>query len=656
MANSPNDRIYDLAMSLQAGQVFAGYTIIRPLGSGGMGQVYLAAHPRLPREDALKVLPPELTADAEFRGRFVREADLAAGLSHPHIVRVHDRGEEDGHFWISMAYVPGADVGRLVQDNYPGGMPLDEVVPIITAVASALDYAHHRGLLHRDVKPANILLSEPDGQTRRAFLADFGVARRIDDATGLTATNMTVGTAAYAAPEQLKGEPIDGRTDQYALACTAFHLLTGCEPYVDPNPAVVISKHVNAPPPSIGAHRPELAELDAVFAAAMAKEPAGRFGSCGEFAAHLGPQPSPDFAYAGEIPVRADTQDTEPSIGVVAPTAPLQPKPPALQRLGRPGVLIPALAGVALLIAGGVFATDKLTQASKPASTAAPAAAPSPKTPPPNTGPFTGIYRADFARIGSIEGQPAPGQAPTTETWGISSACRPTGCVASASRLTGESMQVSTMVFDQVGENWVAVSAGSSTCTNTKLDGDIWETFTLQPRPDGTLAGEATEIMDKGCANKRTVTFTRTGDVDVSSLPDPNTLPPRVVSPAEAVHGRYHESDVTPSGYKGQQDYVVRTDCLRTGDRCMSFFHAPPASAMALVFGGGEWIYDREFDGRCSKGGTAHVRIVTHFGLPQPAQDPVALLTGHGHEDVANSAGVNCGSTDVDVKFARTGD
>jgi serine/threonine protein kinase len=652
---SSEDKTYDSAMSLEAGQVFAGYTILRLLGSGGMGQVYLAAHPRLPREDALKVLPPDLTADAEFRARFVREADLAAGLSHPHIVRVHDRGEEDGHFWISMAYVPGTDAGRLLRENYRGAMPLDEVVPIITAVAEALDYAHHRGLLHRDVKPANILLAEPDGQARRVFLADFGIARRIDDATGLTATNMTVGTAAYAAPEQLKGEPIDARADQYALACTAFHLLTGVQPYVDSNPAVVISQHVNAPPPSIGALRPELAPLDPVFAAAMAKDPSGRFASCGEFAAHLGGRPLGSFAYAGDIPARPDNEITQPSFGVAAPTVPMQPKAASWKRLGRrPAVLIPALAGVALLIAGGVFASQKLTQSDKPATAAAPATSAGPKAPPPNTGPFTGVYRADFARITSIEGMPPPGAAPSTETWGVGSVCRPTGCVATATRLTGETMQVPTIVFDQVGGTWQAVTAGSSTCANA--DGEIWETFTLQPRPDGTLAGEATEIMGKGCANKRSVTFTRTGDVDLGSVADPNALPPRVVSPAEALRGHYHESDVTPTGFKGQQDYVVRTDCLRTGDRCMSFFHAPPASAMALVFGGGEWIYDREFDGRCSKGGTAHVRIVVHFPLPQPAEDPVALIAGHGHEDVTNSGGTNCGSTDVDAKFARTGD
>ncbi len=654
MPNSREDRIYDSAMPLEAGQVFAGYTILRVLGSGGMGHVYLAAHPRLPREDALKVLPPELTADAEFRARFIREADLAAGLSHPHIVRVHDRGEEDGRFWISMAYVPGTDMARLLPENYPGGMPLDEVVPIIAAVAAALDYAHYRGLLHRDVKPANILLGDPDGQARRVFLADFGIARRVDDATGLTATNMTLGTVAYAAPEQLTGEPIDGRADQYALACTAFHLLTGAQPYVDSNPAVVISQHVNAPPPPISAHRPELAALDLVFATAMAKAPSGRFSSCGEFAAQLGVQPSPGFAYAGEIPAGADTDITQPRPGMAADTVPLRSKPPLWKRFGRcPAALVPALAGVALLVAGGVFAGERITASHKPSNAATPTAPAPPKAaPPPNTGPLTGVYRADFARIASMEGESPPGAAPTTETWGISSVCRPGGCVATATRLTGETMQVPTIVFDQVGGSWLAVSAGSSTCND--VEGEIWETFTLQPRPDGTLAGEVTEMMDKGCANKRGVTFTRTGDVDVSTLADPNTLPPRVVSPAEALHGRYRETNIQPNGYKEQADFVVGTECLRTGDRCMSLFHRPPASAMALVFDRGTWTYAREFDARCTKGGTSHLKLFVPFPLPQPPQDPITLLTGRGHEDITGPSA--CKSTDVDMKFARIGD
>jgi len=202
-------------MSLEIGQVFAGYTILRVLGSGGMGTVYLASHPRLPREDAVKVLPAELTDDPEFRARFSREADLAASLSHPHIVRVHDRGETDGQFWISMDYVRGTDAGVLSRTQYPRGMPLDQVVAIVTAVGSALDYAHHRGLLHRDVKPANILLADPETTSQRIFLADFGIARSMLEATGLTATNTTIGTIAYASPEQLSGRHMDGCSDQH---------------------------------------------------------------------------------------------------------------------------------------------------------------------------------------------------------------------------------------------------------------------------------------------------------------------------------------------------------------------------------------------------------------------------------------------------------
>src|ERR1700727_973415 len=217
-------------MPLNNGDVFAGYTIVRRLGTGGMGEVYLAQHPRLPRRDALKVLPVALTADNEYRQRLSREADIAAELWHPHIVGVHDRGEFEGQLWLSMDYVDGTDAAQLLRSRYPSGMPKALAFEIISAVADALDYAHQRGLLHRDVKPANILLADPDGQERRVFLADFGLARRIDAAAGLTATNMTVGTANYAAPEQLRGEAIDGRADQYALACTAFHMLAGAPP------------------------------------------------------------------------------------------------------------------------------------------------------------------------------------------------------------------------------------------------------------------------------------------------------------------------------------------------------------------------------------------------------------------------------------------
>ena len=229
-AEPPAVEVSGSRLALSSGAPFDGYTILRQLGAGGMAEVYLALHPRLPRRDVIKVLAEGVTADPEFRERFNREADLAATLWHPHIVGVHDRGEFDGQLWISMDYVEGNDAARLVRERYPDGMPIDEVCAILQAVAGALDYAHDRGLLHRDVKPANILLTHPEDGERRILLADFGVARHLANISGITETNVAVGTVAYAAPEQLTGANIDGRADQYALAATAFHLLTGGPP------------------------------------------------------------------------------------------------------------------------------------------------------------------------------------------------------------------------------------------------------------------------------------------------------------------------------------------------------------------------------------------------------------------------------------------
>ncbi|MBP1818000.1 serine/threonine protein kinase [Mycobacterium sp. OAE908] len=274
-------------MPLAEGEVIAGYTILRSLGAGGMGEVYLAQHPRLPRRDALKVLSASVCSESEYRQRFNREADIAATLWHPHIVEVHDRGDVDGQLWISMDYVEGTDAGRLLAESYQEGMPPDEVARIVTAVAGALDYAHSKGLLHRDVKPANILMTDDDADGARIMLADFGIARWIDESSTLTGTNMTVGTVAYSAPEQLKGEEIDGRADQYALAATAFQLLTGTPPFQHSNPAVVISQHLTADPPKIGKRRPELAGLGPVFDKALAKSPRDRYDKCIDFARAL---------------------------------------------------------------------------------------------------------------------------------------------------------------------------------------------------------------------------------------------------------------------------------------------------------------------------------------------------------------------------------
>jgi serine/threonine-protein kinase len=257
-----------------------------------MSEVYLAQHPRLPRHDALKILSLASTADEEFRARFNREAELAATLWHPHIVGVLDRGEFNGRLWISMDYVEGTDAGRLVRERHPRGMPEQEVSEIVTAVADALDFGHDRRLLHRDVKPENILVTAADGHRRRVLLTDFGIARRIDDVSNLTEANVAIGTISYVAPEQLLGKPLDGRADQYALAATTFYLLTGAPPFQDSNRAVVLSHHLSTPPPRISQRRPDLAHLDAVLARALAKDPNERYPNCVDFAralTHQGP-------------------------------------------------------------------------------------------------------------------------------------------------------------------------------------------------------------------------------------------------------------------------------------------------------------------------------------------------------------------------------
>lgn len=365
-------------MPLAAGADFAGYTVVRCLGTGGMGEVYLAQHPRLPRQDALKILRAGVSADDEYRQRFEREADIAATLWHPHIVGVHDRGEHDGQLWIAMDYVPGTDTARFVREHHAKGLPAKYVDEIVRAVADALDYAHQRGLLHRDVKPANILLSDTQSADRRILLADFGIARWSDDVSGLTATNMTVGTVSYAAPEQLMGNTVDGRADQYALAATAYELLTGRPPFQNSNPAVVISQHLSALPPAIGDHRPELAHLDPVFAKALAKEPADRFDRCADFARALGHQ------------LEGDTLGLTQSAAASAPTAPA----------GKSRTMIAVVAVLAVLLCAAVAAAvfelnraddeERPAAAPTPSSTVRPAApVPTSAAPPATTTPAT---------------------------------------------------------------------------------------------------------------------------------------------------------------------------------------------------------------------------------------------------------------------------
>lgn len=333
-------------MPLQTGSNFAGFTVVQPLGSGAMGEVYLVEHPRLPRQEAVKILPASASQDPDYRDRFSREAELASSLWHPNIVALHDLGEADGQLWISMDYVRGQDAANLAR-AYPGGLPLVQVTAIATAVASALDYAHGHGMLHRDVKPANILLGESDDHAdQRILLADFGIARRTGDISGLTATNTTVGTVAYAAPEQLLGAQLDGRTDQYALAATVFHLLAGVPPFVDTNPAVVIGKHLSAAPPPLSQFRPELARLDPVFARALAKSPGDRYPKCSDFAQALA-------GAAFGAPQSIHQQMTMPA--VIASQAPTQFAVPAASPRGTAAAVAVMLVLLVLLAGAGGF-------------------------------------------------------------------------------------------------------------------------------------------------------------------------------------------------------------------------------------------------------------------------------------------------------------
>ena len=318
-------------MPLSVGTVVAGYRIEGVLGSGGMGTVYLARHPTLPRSDALKVLSAELSLDEQFRARFIREADLAATLNHPNIVTVFNRGEtEDGQLWIAMEYVDGTAANDLARAN----LTPTRITRIITDVARALDYAHARRVLHRDIKPGNFLISSPGvPDQERVLLADFGIARALDDATTLTATGSLVFTAAYAAPEAIEGAVVDHRADIYSLGCSLFKLLTSHTPYeeVGSVPAMLMA-HMLRPIPRPSEAVPGLPPaVDEVITRAMAKNPADRYASAGELAtataAALAGRPSASAPVGGAGGTDTRTWTTP---ALTYPTGPVAParRPP----------------------------------------------------------------------------------------------------------------------------------------------------------------------------------------------------------------------------------------------------------------------------------------------------------------------------------------
>ncbi|WP_167333499.1 serine/threonine-protein kinase [Nocardia concava] len=280
-------------MEVADGMVVADYRIVRRLGGGGMGTVYLAQHPRLPRMDALKVLNDRHDRDTEFHARFLREAEMAARLHHPNLVAVHDRGEHDGRLWIAMQYIDGGDLAQLIHRG-PQVLTAERAVRILGEAAHGIDEIHRAGLLHRDVKPANILLATNADGSDRVLVTDFGIARPAEDTEadsgGLAAT------LAYAAPELLGGGPVDHRADVYALGCTLYQMLTGSVPFPRTSSGSVMYAHLHQPPPRPSAVNPRVPrDFDAVIATAMAKNPADRFASCSDLAAaaHAALAPAP---------------------------------------------------------------------------------------------------------------------------------------------------------------------------------------------------------------------------------------------------------------------------------------------------------------------------------------------------------------------------
>src|SRR4029450_6679307 len=271
-------RPLEMAAPTRIGTEVAGFRIESVLGRGGMSVVYIAEQIRLGRKVALKVLTTELAWDEQFRERFVRESHIAAAIDHPNIIPIYDAGEADGLLYITMRFVQGPDLREGLRR---GPLGVGRTIFPGEQLASALDAAHAHALVHRDVKPGNILIEE---STDHAYLTDFGVAKQTT-ARGLTSTGHFLGTVEYAAPEQIEGGPVDARTDVYALGCVLYECLTSLPPFSHGTEHAVLHAHLVGPPPSVTRVRSDLPQaFDGVIATAMAKDPADRFSSCGELA------------------------------------------------------------------------------------------------------------------------------------------------------------------------------------------------------------------------------------------------------------------------------------------------------------------------------------------------------------------------------------
>jgi serine/threonine protein kinase len=373
------------------GARIAGYVLEEQIGQGGMAVVFRARDERLDRQAALKFLAPWLAADEEFRRRFDQESRLAAAVNNPHIIPVYRADEANGVLFIAMLYVTGGDVASLVRSR--GALPPGRALEIVSQVASALDAAHRRGLVHRDVKPSNMLLdgdSEPD----HVYLSDFGLAKTATGSGRLTRTGQLLGTLAYMAPEQIAGRQVDGRADQYALACAAYEMLSGEPPFTGDDVAM-LGGHLNLPAPALTSRLPGLpAAVDAVFARALAKDPARRYPSCREFSDAL----------------RGALSAAPPTRPIPAPGPGPFPIPdPPRPRRGRTRAIIAAAVAVVAVVGLLVWAPWSVRSVQPPTGLQAASATTSSVTlswSDPRSGPAPSQYEVwqNGAAIGSVSG------------------------------------------------------------------------------------------------------------------------------------------------------------------------------------------------------------------------------------------------------------
>jgi hypothetical protein len=363
-------------MDISIGSEFAGHRLDGIAGRGGMGVVYKATHLALDRTVALKLIAPEISGDEQFRERFKQESMTAAALDHPNVVPIYDAGEEHGQLYVTMRHVPGTDLRALIERQ--GALPPAEAASIVAQIADALDAAHERGLVHRDVKPGNILIEDRGGR-RHAYLTDFGLTKHAATDSGMTKTGMFVGTLDYIAPEQLQGQAVDARTDVYSLTCVLYQALTGQVPYPRDSEPSKMWAHMGEDPPSVSSVRADVPPaFEEVVKRGMAKKPEDRYPSTGD----LG---------RAALAAAEDRQATQAERSVATGgAAPAQAMPP-------PVVAVPAPpAGVASSPAPTAGPTAPAAPPPPPGYAPPPPppgpTPPGPQTPPPQWGPMTGAH------------------------------------------------------------------------------------------------------------------------------------------------------------------------------------------------------------------------------------------------------------------------